>query len=184
MDEAWALVQEARSQLAPPYDALVVTGELDIYMTLDDADGIEATLPGVEAFIAQFQYEIFRPGVYLAQGRIHELRGEYREAIQQYEEQRTLSPADTGIPTQLARCYRGLGDYDQSVAFLQEAIAVSPFGPRTNYEMALTYEAMGRMEEARTHINRTLEVWADADPEYRWAQLARGARARIQGGLN
>ncbi|MFC1575988.1 tol-pal system YbgF family protein [Gemmatimonadota bacterium] len=55
----------------------------------------------------------------------------------------------------------------------------SPWAPKTNYEMALTYEAMGRMEEARTHIQRALEVWAEADPEYRPARLAREAAERI-----
>ena len=64
-----------------------------------------------------------------------------------------LNPSDTGIPMQLARCHRGLGEYDQAVSLLLEALKESPYGPRTNYEMALTYEAMGRMEEARTHIS-------------------------------
>jgi hypothetical protein len=37
------------------------------------------------------------------------------------------------------------------------------------------------MEEARTHIHRALEVWSDADPEYKWAERAREAAARIGG---
>ena len=40
---------------------------------------------------------------------------------------------------------------------------------------------MGRMEEARTHLERALEVWAEADPAYRWAQRAREAAERIGG---
>jgi tetratricopeptide (TPR) repeat protein len=181
LDDAWRLVEEARTQLTRPFDVMAPLGEMDIYLTLEDADGIEATLPGVEAVVTNLQYEIVRPALLAAQGEVKALRGEYREAIEFFEEQRRLAPANTSIPRALGRCYRELGEYDQAVAHFQEALAVSPYGPRTNYEMALTYEAMGRREEARTHIDRALEAWADADPGYKWAQRAREAAARIGG---
>ena len=178
---ALALVEEVRSQLPPPWDALAVSGELAVHLVLEDADAIEATLPGMENFITSFRYEIFRPIMFSGRGRVHELRGEYREAIEQYREQQRLSPSDTSVPTQLGRCYRELAEYDEAVALFQESLKVSPFAPKTNYELALTYEAMGRMEDARIHISRALEVWADADPEYKWAQRAREAAERIGG---
>ena len=59
--EERALVAEARTQLPPPFDAMVPLGEMDIYLSLENADGIEATLPAVEAFITNSQYEIVRP---------------------------------------------------------------------------------------------------------------------------
>jgi len=60
-------------------------------------------------------------------------------------------------------------------------LSVSPYGARNNYEMALTLAAMGRMEEAWVHLDRALEVWADADPTYKWAQRAREAAERVGG---
>jgi len=181
LEEAWALVEEARTQLPPPFDAMAPLGELDIYRTLEDADAIEATLPAVEAFITSLQYEIVRPAVVTAQGEAHALRGEYREAVQRFEEVQRLAPSNTSIPMKLGRCYRELGELDRAVSFLQEALSISPYGARNNYEMALTYEAMGRTEEARTHLDRALEVWADADPTYKWAQRAREAAERMEG---
>jgi tetratricopeptide (TPR) repeat protein len=155
---AWALVDRARTELPPPFDGMAPMGEMEIYVTLEDADGIQATVPGVEAMIATLQYELFRPALVAAQGEAHLLDGDYEQAIQSFEEQRRLSPASTSVPRQLGRCYRGLGDYDQAVSQLEEALAVSPYSARTNYEMALTYEAMGRLEDARTHLDRALEV--------------------------
>lgn len=180
-DEAFAMVEGARSQLPPPFDALAPLGELQIYLALEDADAIEATLPGVESFITSFQYEALRPVMFRAQALVHELRGEYREAIEQYEEQGRLSPSNTLIPISLGRCYRGLGEHDRAVSSIQESLRGSPFSPRANYELALAYEAMGRMDEARTHLDRALEVWADADPGYRPAERARNAAERIGG---
>ena len=178
-DEAFAQVTEAGTQLAPPFDGLIPLGEMQIYLALEDADAIEATLPGVEAFIDALQYEVIRPAVVNARGRVHELRGEYREAIQQYEEEQRLNPASSTINMKLGRCYRELGELDQAVGHLEEALKSSPFGPRTNYEMALTYEAMGRMNEAREHLRRALDIWSEADSEYRWARRAREAAERI-----
>jgi tetratricopeptide (TPR) repeat protein len=181
LDDAWGLVEEARAQLTRPFDVMAALGEMDIYLALEDPDAIEATLPGVEHAIATLQYDFVRPALLAAQGEAKALRGEYREAIQFFEEQRRLAPARNSPIVALGRCYRELGEYDEAVAHLQDALRVSPFSARTNYEMALTYEAMGRREEARTHIDQALEVWMDADPGYRWAQRAREAAARIGG---
>jgi len=181
LDDAWNLVAEARTQLPPPFDAMAPLGEMDIYLTLEDVDSIEATLPGVEAFINTLQYEIVRPALLAAQGEAHVLRGEYQEAIRAFEEQRRLAPSSTGVSMDLGRCYRELGEYDRALSLIEEALKTSPYGARTNYEMALTYEAMGRMDEARVHLNRALEVWEDADPAYKWAQRAREAADRLGG---
>ena len=180
-EEAFALLEDVRSQLPPPFAGAAAGGELDVYVVLEDADAIEATLPAVENFITSFRLEMFRPRLFRAQGRVHELRGEYREAIEQYREEQRLNPADTSVPTQLGRCYRELEEYEEALSLFQEVLKVSPFAPRTNLELALTYEAMGRMEDARTHINRALDVWADADPTYKWAQRARDTAERIGG---
>jgi len=177
--DAMALIQQVRAQLPPPANALALLAEVDVLTTVEDADGIEAALPGVVEFIEAYQYEIFRPFVFEAQGKMHEIRGEYREAIQAYEEEQRLDPSDTSIPTLMGRCHRELGEYDESISLIEESLRVSPWSAEYNYEMALTYEAMGRLDEARTHIRRALEVWADADPDYRPAQRAWQAAERI-----
>jgi tetratricopeptide (TPR) repeat protein len=181
VEEAWALVEEARTQLTPPLDGMAPLGDMDIYLALEDADGIEATIPAVEEFISAVQYEIIRPALLAAQGEAKALRGEYREAIQFFEEQRRLVPARTSPIRDLGRCHRELGEYDEAVALLQKALRVSPFSARTNYEMALTYEAMGRLDDARTHLDRAREVWAEADPGYKWAERARDLAQRMEG---
>lgn len=58
---------------------------------------------------------------------------------------------------------------------------MSPYGPQVNYEIALTYEAMGRLDQARDHLERSLEIWAEADVNFEPAQKAREALARIGG---
>jgi tetratricopeptide (TPR) repeat protein len=160
---------------------MTALGEMDIYVALEDPDAIEAIVPGVETAIATLKYEIVRPALLSAQGEAKALRGEYREAIQFFEEQRRLVPARTSPIRDLGRCYRELGEYNEAVDLLQRALRVSPFSARTNYEMALTYEAMGRLDDARTHLDRAREVWAEADPGYKWAQRALDLAQRMEG---
>ena len=49
--------------------------------------------PAVEAMLASLGFENLRPALVHARGRMLELRGEHREAIEAYEEERRLSPA-------------------------------------------------------------------------------------------
>ncbi|MBT8397403.1 MAG: tetratricopeptide repeat protein, partial [Gemmatimonadetes bacterium] len=127
-------------------------------------------------------YEALRPEIANAQGRVHELRGEYPEAIAQYEVGRGLLPNDLGIPQSLGRCHRELGEFDEAVSLFEEVLHISPYNPTANHDLALTYEAMGRPDEARTHLERALEVWSEADEGYGPARQAREALARIGGG--
>jgi tetratricopeptide (TPR) repeat protein len=177
--DALAVVEAAGASLASPFDALTAFGEMQVNTVLEDPDAMEATFPAVEAFITTLQYEFLRPNLVAAQGRVHELRGEYEEAIARYEEERVLRPAESRVLTKIARCYRAFGEHGRSLELLQEALVSAPNGPRTNYETALTYEAMGRLGEAREHLSKTLAIWAEADPDFRWAVRAREAAERM-----
>jgi tetratricopeptide (TPR) repeat protein len=177
--EAFAVIEEVRGRLPAPFDVLIAVGEVGIHLSREDADAIEAAIPGVERAIEALRYEIIRPRLVFARGRVHELRGEYAEALEQYEEERRLSPTDFSIPAQLGRCYRELGEHERAIELFQESLRVSPWHPRTNYDIALAYEAVGRVDEARTHLQRSLEVWADADSEYAPPRNAREALERV-----
>ena len=50
---------------------------------------------------------------------------------------------------------------------------VESFNPKLNYEMALVYWEMGKKEKALEHLNKTLLVWENADPDYKPAQTAK-----------
>jgi len=179
--DALAVVERARTELPPPFDAFLPIGNLGIQLAKEDADGVEATLPAMEAMIDAFQNENVRPWFVHAEGRIHELRGEYRAAIERYEEEQRLNPADINVPAHLGRCYRGLEEYDRAVALFQESLNSAPWAPRVNYELALTYVAMGRAEDARRHLERALEVWVEADEGYEPAVKAQEALGGLGG---
>ncbi|MEE8585023.1 MAG: hypothetical protein V3T83_09250 [Acidobacteriota bacterium] len=46
--------------------------------------------------------------------------------------------------------------------------------------MALIYQGLGKGQQAVEYLGTALEVWKEADPEFKPARKARDALARIQ----
>jgi len=141
----------------------------------------DSAAAAVEGLIELLSVEFVRPLVAYARGRAHFLRGEYREAIASWEEERSRDPGDWSISRQLGEAYRGLGELERAEELMLEAQRVSPASARTHYELALVYAEMGRHDDAVASLRRALEVWAEADPHYVWARRARDKLAELEG---
>ncbi len=48
----------------------------------------------------------------------------------------------------------------------QRSLKLRPFDANRNYELAILYHATGDMTNAHKHMDRSLMVWAEADPAY------------------
>jgi tetratricopeptide (TPR) repeat protein len=177
---ALALLAQYQEQLQPPFDAFRPIGDLDLSLALEDPAKIDSAARRCEAIIEQRSYEFLRPTVAYARGQAHYLRGEYREAIAEWEEERRLNPGDPTTFRQLGQAYRELGEHRRAESSFKEALRVRPADPRTHYEMSLLDEARGRREAALEHLRAALQVWADADPEYKWARRVREKLAQLE----
>jgi tetratricopeptide (TPR) repeat protein len=144
-----------------------------IYLAIEDADNAEKTIEGLEEFIRAWGVESFRFYIFSAQGQIKEIRGEYEQAILDYQKSLELAPTEFMAFEGMGRCFRKLKDYEKAEKSLQDALKIRPFNPKFNYEIALVYWDWGKKEKALEHLERALYVWEDADPEYKPAQKAR-----------
>jgi class 3 adenylate cyclase/tetratricopeptide (TPR) repeat protein/TolB-like protein len=171
--DAFQVIQSVEAELEPPFDKLLHLAYLNIYLELEDIDNILKAIEGVEELIQIFQAELYRVPIYHAKGRINEIRGEYERAIQKYKDQLELDPTDTSVNKDIGRCYRKLEKFKEAKEYLEKVLKYFPNGPKTNFELALLYNDMDKKEKALEHLNITLEVWKDADPEYIPAQKAR-----------
>ncbi|UCC83216.1 MAG: tetratricopeptide repeat protein [Gemmatimonadota bacterium] len=178
-DQAYETLEAVRAELAPPWDSFVPLGELSIYLELEDPDSTEAALAGVESFIQAFSLNALMPVVYYARGRIHEMRGEYEEAIRSYEQDLALNPSDESIYEEIGRCYRALGDLEEAQKQLEKTLTVRPYSATAHYEMALVRAEMGETESAIEHLRTALDVWSEADPAFKPAQRARAKLAEL-----
>jgi tetratricopeptide (TPR) repeat protein/tRNA A-37 threonylcarbamoyl transferase component Bud32 len=178
--QALRLLDSLGRQLQPPFDRLRAVGELYLALALEDADQIDSAAAKLEGWIERQSVETIRPLVADARGRAHFLRGEFREAIASWEEEHSRDPSNWSVSRQLGEAYRELGELERAEQLMLEAQRVSPASPRTHYELALVYAAMGRRDDAVASLRRALEVWSEADPQYVWARRARDKLAELE----
>jgi tetratricopeptide (TPR) repeat protein/tRNA A-37 threonylcarbamoyl transferase component Bud32 len=178
---AFHLLDSLSRQLQPPFDRARAYGQLDLALALEDAEQIDSAAAAVEGLIEQYSVEIIRPTVANARGRAHFLRGEFREAIESWEEERRSDPSNWSISRKLGEAYRGLGELERAEQLMLEAQRVSPASGLTHYQLALVYADMGRRDDAVASLRRALDVWSAADPNYVWARRAREKLAELEG---
>lgn len=171
-DMAFQIAHDTEEAMGPPLDKMIPLLYLDIYLALEDVENAETALTGVEEAIQMLQVEILWPLAMEARGEIHELKGEYELAIESYLKQLELEPTSSNIYVDLGRCYRNIQDFKNAEESLQKTLAIHPYWPVANYEMALVCLETGRTEEARKHLGTALKVWENADEEFETAVRA------------
>ncbi len=172
-DLALKAIKDVEGQLDPFVGKLLALAYMEVYLGMEDADNAEKTLVGIEELINSWGGESFRSYYFNSKGRINEIRGEYEQAILDYQKSLEIAPTDSLPKEGIGRCYRRLKEYEKAEKSFQEVLKIKPFNPKFNYEIALMYWDWGKKEKALEHLNRTLYVWEDADSDYMPAQKAR-----------
>lgn len=172
-DVALDSLRSIEGQLSPPYDVLLPLGQLDIYVELEDADSIAMALDGIDRFIRAFGLEDARFLHTYGLGKVSEIRGDFGQAIAQYEATLELQPSDIRVHIDIGRCYRELARFEEAKTHVARVLATHPSSPLAHYEMALAFLAAGERQEALEHLGAALEAWSEAEPGYERARQAR-----------
>jgi tetratricopeptide (TPR) repeat protein len=178
-DEAFEIIRQAELELAPPFNLNIPFGYLAVYLEVEDADRAQAAHAEAEARMEESGKGQARPYLLASQGKIHELRGEYEEAIDSYAEALAFAPTEVTINRSLGRCYRMLGQLAEAEKELLRNLTVTPQNPLSHYELAMVYAEGGRRSKALEHLQVALHVWSDADPDFKPAQDARQRMAEL-----
>jgi tetratricopeptide (TPR) repeat protein/tRNA A-37 threonylcarbamoyl transferase component Bud32 len=180
--EALDMMKQLESVLLmEPFDKALAYGYLAINIAREDPDKAETALAGLEEYIQALGLEVLRPHSDHALAKIHEFRGEYSEAVAVYERLLERDPSDYAAYRGMGRCRRLNREYDKALANLEKLIEHRPYNALNNYELGLLYHEMGRGKDAVAALERALDVWENADPEYRFAADARAKMAEWQG---
>ena len=172
-DLALELLKEIEGKLGQFWGRLVPLEYLRVYLEMEDADNEEKTLEGIDELTKSIGEGGVLSYFFFAEARIHEIRGEYEQAILDYQKSLEIMPTEMTAKQGIGRCYRKLKEYESAERSIQEALKVEPFNPKFNYEISLVYWDWGKKEKAREHLNRALYVWEDADLDYKPANKAR-----------
>lgn len=178
--EAFRTLEALKQELKPPYDTFIDFGYIMLYLELERADEAEKLLPGVEKFIRKAGVKKLTQFVHLAGGRIQQIRKQYTKAIESFQKALEYEPSDAELLRRTGQCHRKLKQYEKAENVLLNSLKYRHYNPKLNYELALLYLDMGNKEKALKHVKVALEVWKDADEEFKPAQLARKTLERLQ----
>ncbi len=175
--DAKKLLQSISARLEGPFAHFRALGETEIALEQRDADVADKAITVVDEAIKALGFDIMRALVVRGRARVAELRGNCEEALRYRQEQVKLEPTSAGLHTDMARCYRTMGQTQKAIEEAQTTLKVRPFDPRANYEIALDYLAANDQAKALEHLRRAVEIWKNADPSY---SLAAEARAKLR----
>jgi tetratricopeptide (TPR) repeat protein len=108
------------------------------------------------------------------------MRKQYTKAIENFQKGLEYEPSDGELLRRIGQCRRELKQYEKAENVLLNSLKYRPYNPKLNYELALLYLDMGNKEKALKHVKVALEVWKDADEEFKPAQLAMKTLERLQ----
>jgi tetratricopeptide (TPR) repeat protein len=114
---------------------------------------------------------------YFLRGRAYQQKGEYDQAIADFDQAITLKPDDAGTYSSRGDAYRKKGEYDRAIADYDQALALEPDYAEAYYGRGLTYSLNGEYDRAIKDFDQALAL----KPGYAEAYYGRGLTYRLKG---
>ncbi|MCB9068292.1 MAG: tetratricopeptide repeat protein [Calditrichae bacterium] len=182
-DGATKILANTKNELPESLKKLVAFGELRVFLRQKDIPRAEAALVDVIAGIDLYKREELRHFVQYARGIIAEAKGKPDSALAAFQSRIEMEPwREIHVSTNLdiVRCYRKLGKFVDANQLVKKLLKIAPHSPGLQMEMGHLAAARGDNSLAITHFERALEIWADAEPDFRDAILAREMLGKLR----
>lgn len=178
--EAQQLLKNIEQQLQSPIDKVVAFGYMFFYISIDSLDKAESYISKAKELAVDFGEESLLADIYYAQGKIYEQKSMFIEAIECYDYYEQKRPSESIVNLWKARCFRQINKNKEAEKLIEVAMKHDPYNPEINYEAAIIYNAKGKSQKAKEHLSRSLEVWKNADKDYKPAMNARETMVDLQ----
>jgi tetratricopeptide (TPR) repeat protein len=145
----------------------------DVNYAIADRDG-ELYMERFDNCRGLFEPILGEQGMAMMEAYKADLNGNYAEAINlmdQYFEEMNLEDQGTQAII-MGDLYIRAGKYEEAIEMMEAGVRKRPGFAKFFLMMAKCYQALGNQEEANQKLLEALELWRDADPEYRHYQDA------------
>ncbi len=179
-EKAFQILNNIVEELEPPIDDIIYLGYMLVYLELEDIEKAEEAIINAQQFVNNFGMGDQQPKVYIGQGRVHELKGEYEPAIEDFRKGVEISPNRKKFYYYIGRCYRKLNKFNEAKENLIIAYNDFPYNPLYIYELALLNLDIGHTDKAIEYLEKANEIWKDADSNYKPAQKAKAKLEEVK----
>jgi len=110
------------------------------------------------------------------------IRGEFKDALNYFQEATEKSPDDTVAWYGLGSCYDGLGRPEQAIEAFKQVIRIDPKNAVSYFNLARYYRKLGRSEKAIEAYYQAIEADPDHAPSYFELGLVYGRLEEFENG--
>lgn len=126
---------------------------------MEDLNKSEKQLKEVENFIKNFGISEFERQVIFLKGRIQELKNNYTNALEIYQEYLNQEPSSIDVLIRMGICYKYLQKYNKAINMLERALKIMPISAESMAELALVYKEAGNTEKTANYLKQALNIW-------------------------
>ena len=151
------------------------------YIDARENDGQEGLqlLDRAEAIVDANSMNIMKSNLLYARGDVYKEQGDYVKARELYEAFVALEPTATGGLNKLGQTLYAMEEYNEAEEYFLEALNYFPSSPTAHMGLARIAVAQGDQEKARTHLDKALLAWANADATSKKANEAKELLATL-----
>jgi TolB-like protein/Flp pilus assembly protein TadD len=146
---AWAQLSRAESQVYFNYDGTTAARRDAAKRALDNAQKLEPDSPETLLALGYYQFRVLR---------------EYEAAATTFERVNKMLPSSSELALALGRVLRREGQWDKSVAYFQQALALDPRNAEVLMDAIWNYGMLRQFPAALKLLDRVLDIRPD-DPE-------------------
>jgi len=175
--EALEIIEEVRAEISEGlFEDMIAFGDILYHLHQNELEKARTDLEKIHRHVDQYgsagNIEIFYDG------EVAYWEGNYSQALENYRKFQAGSRMEKNfVENRIARSLIQLKDYPQAKKTLDQLIKLYPYDPEAHYQLGLIKEIMGKNGEAKEHLEISLKVWENADPEY---QIAADARKKLE----
>ncbi len=181
-DYALGQIDSLRASVEEPWSSLMDVTAVRIHLDRGDIESARQSLVGLHTVNEAFGDAPSRTArITWVEGRIAEVEdGDCGRALDNYQAARELVPQSSRYRIWLARCLTTLERWDEAQAEVNWVLERRPGSAKLRLDAARLYAAQGRTADAIAELDVALDIWSEADPDFRPAQEARALLEELQ----
>jgi tetratricopeptide (TPR) repeat protein len=157
-------IQQFLSDYPDPTGVYNCSFELNYYITLEDETEMDRIMGPCSNTIKSFAGE---KAMGMIDAYYQKIKGNYAESIRLFEEYFKAIGMDTKqLNLIYAELYNLNKEPQKALDFLKEYVTVYPEIPTGYYQMALSYQQLGKNDKALESLKKCLRGYKNADPEF------------------